>query len=417
MSAQQQPETPLLSRHTLLSLYLPAMIMALGQGMVIPALPLYAKSFEVSFGVASMVVVAASLGSLVAGLPTGFLLDHVGRRKVILAAPLCAAVASFLCVFAQSFPELLVYRFIGGVATQMWGLGRLAIITDIGAARQRGRQITGMHATDSIGRISGPVLGGLLATLVDLRAPFLIHGILCLVAVIPSFKLIRETAPSKTQEAPASERGSSARARLAWILTVPIFTFFVAQLMGSITRGALNNGSLNFFAAYNYQVDAAAIGFMATAATVIGVPIMFGAGAAMDRFGRKATILPGFTLLAAGLCLMAITTANDWPFSAYVAGFLAVEAANMITTGCMQTLGSDIAPARQRGSFFGISQTVVQVGQVLSPVTFAILVDNASPTIAFLFLAACSLSVAILVGTLIRDQVSDQHPQGATARA
>jgi MFS family permease len=395
---------PLLSRHALLSLYLPAAILALGQGIVLPAIPLYAKSFDVTFGVAAMVVVAPSLGSLVAGIPTGFLLDHVGRRKIILAAPILAALSSFLCVIAQSFPELLVYRFIGGIATQMWMLGRLAIITDTGGAGQRGRQITGMHATDSVGRISGPLVGGLIASAWDVRIPFIVHGLLCLVAVIPSFKLIQETAPTKAPETrAAAPRASIGRFALGWMLTVPILTFFVVQLFGSVTRGALNNGTLNVYAAYAYGADAATIGFLATAGTIIGIPIMIGAGTAMDRFGRKSTIIPGFTLLAAGLGYMALTAANDWSFAHYVAGFLLVEAANMITTGCMQTLGSDIAPAHQRGSFFGVSQTVVQVGGVLSPATFAILADNVNAPSAFLFLAVSSLSVSILVGTLIRD--------------
>src|SRR5438105_1217430 len=115
VSIQRSGEGPVVSRHSLLSLYLPAAILALGTGIVLPAIPLYAKSFGVSFGVASMIVVAPSLGSLAAGIPTGFLLDRIGRRKIILAAPLLAAVSSLLCVTAQSFPELLVYRFIGGV--------------------------------------------------------------------------------------------------------------------------------------------------------------------------------------------------------------------------------------------------------------------------------------------------------------
>src|SRR5437773_153346 len=125
VTPKSSSDGPVISRHNLLSLYLPAAILALGTSIVVPALPVYARSFGVSFGVASMLVVAASIGSLVAGLPTGYQLDRVGRRKVILAAPLAAAVASLLCVFAQSFAELMVYRFLGGVAAQMWMLGRL----------------------------------------------------------------------------------------------------------------------------------------------------------------------------------------------------------------------------------------------------------------------------------------------------
>jgi len=418
VSTQPPNDERVVSRHSLLSLYLPAAILALGTGIVLPAIPLYAKSFGVSFGVASMVVIAPSLGSLVAGIPTGFLLDRIGRRKIILAAPLLAAVSSLLCAIAQSFPELLAYRFVGGVATQMWMLGRLAIITDTGGDRQRGRQIAGMHATDSMGRISGPLVGGLIASAWDVRIPFVVHSILCLIAVLPSFRLIRESAPTQIKSAAkAAAEQVSGRAALAWMLAVPIMTFFVVQLLGSITRGALNNGTLNVYAAYAYGADAATIGFLASAGTVIGIPIMIAAGTAMDRFGRKSTIIPGFTALAAGLGFMALTAANDWPFAAYVAGFLLVEAANMMTTGCMQTLGSDIAPAHQRGSFFGISQTVVQVGQVLSPTCFAVLADNVSHASGFMFLALSSLSVSILVGVLIRDNVATHRPQEATARA
>lgn len=76
---------------------------------------------------------------------------------------------------------------------------------------------------------------------------------------------------------------------------------------------------------------------------------------------------------------------------------------NTITTGNMQTLGSDIAPAHARGSFFGISQTVVQVGHVISPTSFAILADNVSATASFLFLGVAALSVAVVVATVVAD--------------
>jgi MFS family permease len=132
---------------------------------------------------------------------------------------------------------------------------------------------------------------------------------------------------------------------------------------------------------------------------------MVGSGAIMDRFGRKATIVPGFSLLATTLGFVALTAYNQWPFSIYVVAFLGVVGANNITTGNMQTLSSDIAPAHARGSFFGLSQTVVQIGHVLSPIAFAVLTDNVSAASAFVFLGLCSLSVAVLVGALVHDPV------------
>lgn len=409
MSQPEAPREPrILSRYNVLSLYLPAMILALGTGIALPALPVYARSFDVSFGVASMVVVASGLGSLVAGLPTGFLMDRIGRRKIILAGPIAAGISSLLMVTAQSFPELLLYRFAGGVAQQMWMLGRLTVIADTGAAGHRGRQITGMHAMDSAGRIGGPLIGGLIAAAWDVRVPFLVHGALCFISVIPSFTLLRETAPAVGRAA-GREGGLGIRTALRgwppWLLALPILTFLTAQFMGSVTRGALNNGTLHLYAVYTYGVDAATIGFLATAATGLSIPIMVGSGAVMDRFGRKATIVPGFSLLAATLGSAALTAHLALPFSIYVVAFLLVVAANNITTGNMQTLGSDIAPAHARGSFFGLSQTIVQVGHVLSPTAFAILSDHVSAASAFVFLGLSSLSVAVLVGALVHDPV------------
>lgn len=417
MALTEEPpgESSVLSRQLILSLYVPAVILALGTGIALPALPVYARSFDVSFGVASMILVAYGAGSLVAGVPTGYLLDRVGRRKVTLAGPLIAAAASFLIVTAQSFPELLAYRFIAGVAAQLWSLGRLAIITDIGADRQRGRQITSMHAMDSVGRVAGPLVGGLIATAWDVRIPFVVHGLLCLVAVVPSFIFIKETAPRLVSRASSPEGSAVAAPKpgYGWVLAFPILVFLTAQFLGSVTRGALNHGVLDFYAVYTYDVNAATIGALGTAATLIGIPITVGAGAVMDRFGRKTIIIPGFTLLGAALGFQALTAFFDWPFTAYIAAYLLVAGANMITTGNMQILGTDIAPAQVRGSFFGLSQTIVQVGQILSPTAFAILAERINPGSGFLFLGAASLAVAILIGALMQDPI---HAQRARER-
>src|SRR5438093_4309356 len=395
--------TAILSRQNVLSLYLPAVILALGTGIALPALPVYARSFDVSLGVASSALVASGLGGLAAGLPTGYLLDRFGRRKIILAGPLVTALASLLLVTAQSFPEVLAYRFIGGVAAQMWMLGRLAIVADTGADAQRGRQITGMHAMDSAGRIAGPLVGGLLASAWDVRVPFVVHGILCLLAVVPSFKLVRETAPASLRRSSGAPAPAEAPPHWrSWLLTFPILMFLIAQLLGSVSRGALNNGTLHFYAVYTYDISAATVGILGTVASALSVPIILAAGAVMDRFGRKATIVPGFTLLAVALAFMALTAYAGWSFELYIVAFLVVVATNNFTTGSMQTLSSDIAPRHARGNFFGLSQTVVQTGQTLSPAGFARFAELSGATARFAFLGAASVALVLLTVTVIR---------------
>ncbi len=143
-----------------LTLYFPAFVFALGYSIATPAIPVFAKSFDKGFAVASLVIVMHALGGLIAAVPSGFLIDRIGRRPVLLIGPLLMALASILTALAGSFTQLLAYRFIGGAAMEMWRQARLAMVADVGKQRQRGRQMTGMIGTEGAGRLIGPALGG-----------------------------------------------------------------------------------------------------------------------------------------------------------------------------------------------------------------------------------------------------------------
>ncbi|MEK7216898.1 MAG: MFS transporter, partial [Chloroflexota bacterium] len=131
-----------LSLQQTLSLYTPALVLALGNGIIAPALPVYVRSFNVTFAVAALAIVLYQAGAFVCAFPTGYLLDKIGRRPILLAGPIILAVTSLLIAFSETFEQLLVLRFIGGAAEQMWMMARLAVISDTAAARQRGKQIT-----------------------------------------------------------------------------------------------------------------------------------------------------------------------------------------------------------------------------------------------------------------------------------
>src|SRR5262249_38083674 len=171
-----------LSWDAFLSIYFPAMLLALGTGIAVPAIPRIAKSFDVSFGEASFVVTAFLLGGMVGTLPTGWIIDRFGRRPVMIAGPLLTAAMALLVIVAQSFPELLVYRFLAGWAAQMWLLGRLARISFGAESGQRGRQVTWMYGMDNVGRLSGPLVGGFIATAWGERSPFAAYALLALLA-------------------------------------------------------------------------------------------------------------------------------------------------------------------------------------------------------------------------------------------
>jgi multidrug resistance protein len=381
-------------------------------GIAVPALPVYAQSFGVSFGVASTVLVAFAVGGLLAGVPTGYLVDRIGRKKVIIGGPVLIALSSFLAAIAQSFPELLAYRLIAGVGQQMWNVSRVTIVADTGSDSERGRQMSTVMAMQNLGAILGPVVGGLLAALWDVRVPFVFYGVLALVSAIPAAILLPDR-PGTSRQAGAPGPATQP-AGWSWLLAPTIVLFFTGLFFAGISRGALFSGTLNVYAVYAYGVGPETVGFMAAAAGAIGIPVTLLSGTIMDRFGRKASILPGFSLITIGLSLLVAAARWSWPFPVFVALFLVVQGSLTITSGAMQVLGSDLSPASARGRFFGVWQTVNQMGTVLSPGVFALLSEWIGASAGFMYLAAASFLVVVIIGLFVPDPVARSR---AMARA
>jgi MFS family permease len=395
-----------LSAYQLLTLYFPAFVFALGYSIATPAIPVLAKSFDTGFGVASLVIVVHALGGLVAAVPTGFLVDRAGRRPILFGGPVLMAASSWLTAVAQSFPELLAYRFIGGAAMEMWRQARLAIIADVGKRRQRGRQMSGMVGIEGAGRLLGPALGGFLAAW-SISVPFIAHGSLALLAIVPSFFLVRESAPGPTNTRKSGE-SSDTRALLALMVDPQYRGFLCAQFFASMTRGVLWGGTLLLYATFAYDVGPTGLGGLATIGTVVGIPITLSCGYLMDRFGRKITMVPGFVFISFGLWFLASSAAWRWSLAFFIAGFLWIHCGQAVTSGSMQVLGSDLAPANARGRFFGFWRLIGEIGGLISPALFGLVADQIAYSAAFALFGFCSLATAALLAFSVKETVGEE---------
>lgn len=386
-----------------LTLYAPAFIFALGASIATPVIPVFAKSFDTGFGVASLVIVMHALGGLFAALPTGFLLDKFGRRPVLFIGPTVMAASSILTAVASSFPELLIYRFIGGWAMEMWRQARLAVVADRSRRSQRGRQLTGMVGVEASGRLIGPAVGGFLAVY-SLRTPFIVHGILALLAIVPSFFLVKETAPLPNRRGAQKDEAPLSNRQLWDLIRDGGFVgFFSAQFFASMTRGVLWGGTLLLYATFAYGTSAQLLGGLATAASIIGIPITLSCGYLMDRFGRKTTMVPGFALIALGLLFLATGAQWQWSIVSFVAGFFWVHGGHSVTSGSMQVIGSDMAPANARGRFFGVWRLVGEIGALVSPLLFAYVAEHFAHSAAFALFALCSLATSLLLAFSVKE--------------
>ncbi|MPZ49818.1 MAG: MFS transporter [Dehalococcoidia bacterium] len=401
-SQQGEGQARSISRETILSLYLPAAVLALGTGIAAPVIPFYAKSFDISLETAGLVVILHALGQLASVVPTGYLIDKIGRRPVILAGPLLTALTAFLTAFSGSFEELLVWRFVNGFAEVMWGQARLAMIADTGGNRERGKLITWMLSLQRVGNLFAPAMGGFLAT-INMQVPFLVQGVLILIVLVPSFKLIKETRPVKTAQSAEEARGEW-QFVFSQVRQPHIMYFLAAQFMASLTRGS-TAGIIQIYMVFAYGIGPGTLGFLSSLNSVLVLPIGFLTGVIMDRYGRKMTLVPGFAGIGVTAMFMAFTAAADASLAVFLAAYFGLHMAQAVTAGNMQVLGSDLAPERARGRFFSVWRMFGEAGSAVSPGIFTGLAAAISYAAAFGFIGVSGATVALIIGFKIKETV------------
>jgi MFS family permease len=382
------------------STYLPALIFAMGTGIAVPAVPAIAKSFHIGFAVASGITTSFLIGNLAGAIPAGWLIDRFGRRRVMLTGPVLTALMAFLVVFARNYPELLLLRFADGFFAQLWLMGRVAGISHGAPASQRGRQVSWMFGMDNTGRALGPFVGGFMATSWGIRSPFVAYGVLALVALIPAWRYLKDTPKSSDAVPPSSVGGITAeRPRRPFTvreLVTSRINYFAIAFFAACARGPMQAQLLNLYAAFRFNLRPTEVGFLASATAFISLPIGFAAGWAMDRYGRKRTMVPGFSGVFLTMIALSMTAFFNLSFHVYVALFLIAVVAQGVTGGSIQTVGTDVAPPEARGMFLGIWRFTGLGGVALSPIIFAALA-SLSYGISFIFVGLSGAVVANLV--------------------
>ena len=392
----------------LVSLLLPAFMLGMGRGFIVPVLPLIAIDFGAGPAGAGLMIFVPMLGGVFSSLPTGYLMDRIGRRKLLIGSTLLLSASALLVLRASSFTEILVYLGINGFAQQMWQMTRLTVIADSSAQNRRGRIITGMASANRAGTMLGPLAGGAIA-LFDLRMPFLLFGIAALLATVPSYLFVRETAPAVL----ARRRGdtSAAEVDISWarLITRSVLVLFAAQFMANVGRGGVQGqgGIYVAYAAFAYGLNSLALGGVSSAMGVVGIPVTLMAGQVMDRFGRKRTIVPASALLAVGLGAMASVALGELGLPFFILGFIIINLAVSFMAGSMQTLGADVAPAAARGKFFGLNRLIAEAGSASNPGVFtlsvALIAGAGGFTVAFASMGGFAIASSLLIGFLLRE--------------
>lgn len=396
LMSQDNRQSSITSRRALLlSVYIPTVLLSLAEGLLLPVLPFYALTFDVSYGMAALVIAAAGIGTMVADVPAGLVLGRLGLKPTMVIGAGLVAVATFALAFASFFPELIIYRFIAGVGTAMWGLSRHAFITESIDPRERGRAISIFGGINRIGMFGGPAIGGLIGTAFGLTSSFYVAGSLALVGLLISFIFVKDTRV-------VVHSSRSVRWGLVWDLwrakKGDLTAASVAQICGQMIRSG-RMAIIPFYAESILGLNVAQVGAIQTASSLVDMALFIPAGYIMDRYGRKFTSVPSFALMGFGMALIPLTGS----FLTLMGVAMLIGIGNGLGSGAMMTLGADLAPPGATGEFLGLWRLVGDSGRAGGPVVVGGMTDSTGFGFTAIALGGIGLTAALTLALLVKE--------------
>lgn len=327
-------------RSLILPVYLPALLLAFGQGVVTPTFAIYIKSFSLSYALTTFVIAVAVVGNL----PAGILVERLGRRPSMIIGAILDSLSMLGVGLATNVFQLIIYRLIGGIGGTLWSLSRHAYMTDVIPRNERGRSIALFGGINRIGVFGGQVIAIFLGA--SLRTPFFVYFAVGGLTAILCILFISETRDSSVGSASMDFK------RLPRLLKTHYKALLTAGF-AQICVQTLRQGRwvvIPLYASEYLELPARTVRLIVMISSAVDMSLFPLAGFLMDRLGRKYSAVPCFLIFATGMILMPFTG----HFGTLLGTAILIGFGNGVGSGIMMTLGADLAPKEGTAEFLGM---------------------------------------------------------------
>jgi MFS family permease len=337
-------------------------------------LTIYMKTVGLTEAKIGTVLTVAGVFRIALMLPAGSIMDHVGRKPVILGAAAISIPGSLCYVFADGWALLL----LASICMSVNALGfpaMAAIIADSNAPSPLDAFRKLYTVGPAVAFIIGPLLGGQIAELISQRAVFIACAIVFAAALLIATRL---------QEPPLHNRGNRrggyidiVRHRPMRLVVLYGFAIVLVLSFGVTFLPNLITGKYGF----DDQQRGIAFSFGAVGTLVLSVLM-----SKTNRITHIRGVAIGVACVG-GMCLVALLVSNVYILSpAFI-----LRGGFMMAWSLLTPLASDITPKHlQERSFAGI-EFATGVGNTIAPVMAGLTYEfNRS---APLIIGACLLPI------------------------
>lgn len=387
--------------------YLPTVLFSLGEGAVIPLIPVIASELGADVAFAALVASALVVGQLCGNLPAGWAVARIGERLTMVIAGVVAMLAGVGMLLSPSIGLLAASVFVLGFCAAAFGLARHAFMTTRVPIAMRARALSLLGGSFRLGIFIGPfVAAGLLAVFgTELAAIWFFLACLVVMVVLVLFGpdpektvpvAVTQIRTGTTEEAPAAAVAAARTPptgvfRTMWRQRTVLSRLGLAAASLSAVRSA-RQVVLPLWG-LSLGLDAQTIALVVGISGAIDFALFYASGQVMDRFGRMWAAMPAMILMGAGFLALSLTHDVEAPVLWFGMFAAVLGVGNGLSSGILLTLGADVAPAREPAAFLGSWRTLTDAGGATAP-----LLVSGITAIASLPIAAAAMGVIGLLG-------------------
>ena len=389
-----------------------ALFLNLGTGIVLPILPLFARSFGVDYGQAGLLVGAFYFARLMSDLTASAVVNRLGVRRAAASGLILLALGALLTGLSPSFwVAVICWASAGAGAGTVFAAMYNALIR--GVERSRMARALGLfYGAFNGGVVAGGFIGGLVASRLGLAAPlFCLAGIAAVLSAV-MLRLLVDPAPSPAEEpisSPAAGapggRSASKPASVFALLRIPGFAAAVIAALANLwVFGAVFNTLVPLFARDVLHLSTLGIGILYAISLAAEFFAYYPAGSWADTRGRRYVLIPAFALLAIA------TVSLGWATTAVVfAVLLAILGMASAFSGVPPgAILADVLPVKESARGIAVFRFGVDVGFTLGPLVAGLTAGAFGFSAAFAITGVPCL-VALLVVSLSRETLARER--------
>jgi len=362
--------------------------------MIPPLLPLLASGFSVTTSHAARVVPVYSVASAVFSLLFGYLSDHFGRKRFILAGLVCFSVICAGTFASASFETFLLARLLSGVATGAIVTAATSYAADYFSYDRRGRAMGILSTAYFAAAILGIPAATAVAGRWGWRPLFLITALAALICGVLVWKFVQAETAAEMHEIDSRHRLSFSRIRQVFSRCLRRRDTRSVLLASPLSSGAIvafiTFLSSHLIAQLHVTVQQVGLVFLLCGlASLAGAPL---SGIVADRWAKKPLlVLSGFVLAA---CVVAVPKLMWGP------GLFAVLALTGLSIAFrmapLLAITTELVNPSERGTFLALRNALSQLGIAASTLSASYLFASWGYAWVGMF-SACLLTISSLV--------------------